>query len=418
MRAETMTTIENIARLLDTVPTEKRQGVINLFSRKESEWKEFDLNDNEQQDHQFSENGLKMVCPSCGCYENIIKFGRTSKNLQRYRCRDCGKTFTGKSNTMINRSRLTDDEWVALIEGVINNQPLSQIADKIHKSIPTVWNNRKKLLRLLEIEQNGGAGNNNNGGNDTIEPLSDIVQADEHFVRIMFKGKRDPAFFVNTLGRLPRHHRSLAEVKVYLKNAGLLGQFSSDTEIMDFMKQNKRIPNSKKDQVCLVSCIDGKDNIILEPACIGMAESKHIEKSLKDRVTDENILVTDQYNGYIDFASTASIEHQQVPSGKHRIGPYNLARINSLHSRVAMYFGERVARTPASKYLGIESEMFIWLDQHRNEELSVRVSYLYALIYGSIAISQRESLQITAIRKRALPFDTKGVLGGALTGEI
>ena len=67
-----MTTIENIARLLDTVPTEKRQGVINLFSRKESEWKEFDLNGNEQQDHQFSENGLKMICPSCGCYENII----------------------------------------------------------------------------------------------------------------------------------------------------------------------------------------------------------------------------------------------------------------------------------------------------------------------------------------------------------
>ena len=319
-----------------------------------------------------------------------------------------------KSNTMINRSRLTDDEWVALIEGVINNQPLSQIADKIHKSIPTVWNNRKKLLRLLEIEQNGSG----NDGSDTSEPLSDIVQADEHFVRIMFKGKRDPAFFVNTLGRLPRHHRSLAEVKVYLKNAGLLGQFSSDTEIMDFMKQNKRIPNSKKDQVCLVSCIDGKDNIILEPVCIGMAESKHIEKSLKDRVTDENILVTDQYNGYIDFASTASIEHQQVPSGKHRIGPYNLARINSLHSRVAMYVGERVARTPASKYLGIESEMFMWLDQHRNEELSVRVSYLYALIYGSIEASQRESLQITTIRKRALPFDTKGVLGGALTGEI
>ena len=62
--------------------------------------------------------------------------------------------------------------------------------------------------------------------------------------------------------------------------------------------------------------------------------------------------------------------------------------------------------------------MFIWLDQHRNEEHSVRVSYLYALIYGSIEASQRESLQITAIRKRTLPFDTKGVLGGALTGEI
>ena len=41
-------------------------------------------------------------CPDCGKVEhgNIVKFGRTKKGTQRYRCKTCGKTFVETKGTV------------------------------------------------------------------------------------------------------------------------------------------------------------------------------------------------------------------------------------------------------------------------------------------------------------------------------
>ena len=46
----------------------------------------------------------------------------------------------------------------------------------------------------------------------------DIVECDEYYTTVSFKGKRDPAFFINVLGRMPRHHMTLEEKMDYLSN--------------------------------------------------------------------------------------------------------------------------------------------------------------------------------------------------------
>ena len=38
--------------------------------------------------------------PDCPDYGNIIKFGRTKKGTQRYRCKTCGKTFVETKGTV------------------------------------------------------------------------------------------------------------------------------------------------------------------------------------------------------------------------------------------------------------------------------------------------------------------------------
>ena len=35
-----------------------------------------------------------IVCTKCGCCEHISKNGKTKAGMQRYKCKDCGQTFT------------------------------------------------------------------------------------------------------------------------------------------------------------------------------------------------------------------------------------------------------------------------------------------------------------------------------------
>ena len=50
-------------------------------------------------------DGNIVACPHCGSAD-IKKHGKKD-NRQRYRCKDCGKTFIETSNTMLYRSKLT-----------------------------------------------------------------------------------------------------------------------------------------------------------------------------------------------------------------------------------------------------------------------------------------------------------------------
>lgn len=43
-------------------------------------------------------------CPHCNS-RNVVRFGKTKQGTQRYRCKDCGKTFTATTGTLFSHSR-------------------------------------------------------------------------------------------------------------------------------------------------------------------------------------------------------------------------------------------------------------------------------------------------------------------------
>ena len=45
---------------------------------------------------------------------------------------------------------------------------------------------------------------------DQPDTFNSIVEADGKYEIISFKGKKDKDFFINKLGRLPRHHMSVS----------------------------------------------------------------------------------------------------------------------------------------------------------------------------------------------------------------
>lgn len=81
-------------------------------------------------------------CPRCNCNTEVVKIGQTSAGRQRYRCKKCGKTWTGKARS----KRLEELIWH---DFVWNNLPARELANKYHKHPNTI----RKILHNYQPKQ-------------------------------------------------------------------------------------------------------------------------------------------------------------------------------------------------------------------------------------------------------------------------
>lgn len=72
-----------------------------------------------------TENREPEGCPFCSG-EHIVKYGRTGKGSFRFRCRECGKTFS--TSGIISRSRLSEAQWMAFAECYVDGASLERTA--------------------------------------------------------------------------------------------------------------------------------------------------------------------------------------------------------------------------------------------------------------------------------------------------
>lgn len=334
-----------------------------------------------------------LACHQCGSVD-IVKIGHRN-GKQRYRCKDCGKTFGDTNSTMLYHSRLSADNWRELLRGLIQNMPLRKIAEATGLNLYTVWLNKQKVFSLVR-ELSGSQ-----------DRFIDIAEADEYYVPLSFKGKRDPEFFIYTLGRMPRHHRTYSEKVEYLKRYGMWDNLQSDPIKLEQLLANEiQKRGISNDQVCVLTCKDRNNNLYLEPICLGRLESNHVTEHFHDRFESDAIIVTDSHAAYREFARNSFIQLEQIPSGKHAKGAYNLGRINACHSKLAAYLSADNERHPATKYLDLNIAMFRWLEKHGQLGINASVECLYRQIEGeSIAVPN-----YAEILHRNLQIDTKNLI--------
>ena len=72
------------------------------------------------------------VCPDYGKLQsdqkhNIIKFGRTQRGRQRYKCKSCGKTFTETKGTLFYRRRTPDAEIIDTLAHIAEGNRISSL---------------------------------------------------------------------------------------------------------------------------------------------------------------------------------------------------------------------------------------------------------------------------------------------------
>jgi transposase-like protein len=89
-------------------------------------------------------------CPSCNA-KKYIKYG-SYKGIQRYKCKECGKTFSNVTNSLWSYSKSDPIKWIKFIEYVFERKSLRFCAEKLEISLVTAFYWRHKVLHGLTFD--------------------------------------------------------------------------------------------------------------------------------------------------------------------------------------------------------------------------------------------------------------------------
>lgn len=344
-------------------------------------------------------------CLHCGSIA-IKKHGKTRGGVTRYICKDCGKTFSENYGLITHYTHLSEWQWQEIIRGTVCQLSITDISKNIGASTSTVWSCRLKVYQTIK---------NIYGYCDTF---NNIVEADGKYERISFKGCKDKDYFIDTLGRIPRHHRSRRERFKYIESTGKYKElFKNNSRLLKEMvlgSQKKMAGLNTIDknhqQVCIVTAVDRNNNMYIEPITAGTAESSDIYFKLHGRISHEAILITDDHHSYKILTRKDHIEHIKITGGTYISGAYNLARVNSLHSSMDRFFGSK-EYYPATKYLDLYLMMFWWFQKNKDLKNNDLFQKLFDIMTGYVSADTRAKMTRVTIKSlvsRQLPIDTKG----------
>lgn len=353
----------------------------------------------EQQDEPSA--GMINACPHCGSIA-LKKHGTTSKGSVRMICKDCGKTTTLSESP---NTRLTKSQLAALVSGIIDNLPISVLAERMGVSRSTAHRHKIQIGDILYRQLAENMSKVDESGNPVFR-FEGIIQCDEWYCPVSFKGKRDPEFFIWTLKRFPRHNMTAAEQNEYLMVNGLWEKVTAIPGYLQELRDNTRTYRRgiSNEQVCIVVAVDEERQIIAKPLSVGRLESADAQKLFAGRFSGSSTLVTDSHSSYPSVAKLESVNHVQIPSGEHSNGVFNLGTVNGVHSQIEKMLPESAERLPATKHLNHYMAIFIWNWQHKGLSLADKAMLLKKTIADSMDCKQ----SYDTIKNRPLDINTKG----------
>lgn len=173
----------------------------------------------------------------------------------------------------------------------------------IHRNTAFIW--RHKILDALQNASKH-------------EKLEGIVEADETFFPISYKGNYKKSSFV-----IPRASRKRGKS---IHKRGL-----------------------SRELVCVPCAIDRSGHTVSKIATLGRVKTKDLHLLYDGKICESATLCTDKMNSYVRFANSNKINLVQLKSGKSKKGIYHIQHINSYHSSLKRFV--RAFNGVASKYL-------------------------------------------------------------------
>lgn len=265
------------------------------------------------------------TCPDCHS-ENFVKNGK-NRGIQRLKCKDCGTTFGLRTNTVVHYSHKPLVLWERYIQLMFDGYSIRKIAKELKIANATAFYWRHKILSALK--------------KITKSNLSGIVEADETYLALSFKGQKSG---------LPRRARRRG-------------------------RQTKKRGTSK-DQVCVLTAIDRDKNNWMKPVCLGNLSKKYLEGDFANAIAKDAVLVTDNQASYPSFAAKRYMTHECLYSRQPPRGAYHLQNVNSLHWQLKRFMGR--FNGVATKYLDNYLVFWQWRDGDILADLASRrdaVSY-------------------------------------------
>lgn len=97
---------------------------------------------------------VPQACPYCEGKE-LKRFGKTHNGVQRYRCQECGQTFTPITKTIFEGHKISISEWIDYILNILRYVSISADSWNNRNAITTSRYWLEKLFLLLEEYQKG-----------------------------------------------------------------------------------------------------------------------------------------------------------------------------------------------------------------------------------------------------------------------
>lgn len=245
----------------------------------------------------------KKACPHCHSVK-LYRFGVVS-GLQRYRCRDCKRTFNALTKTPLARLR-HKEQWLTYLEAMTQSRTVRQSGAeaKVHRNTSFRWRHRF----LTWISQ------------DRPTMLHGITEVDETHWLESDKGQKK-------LDRKPR------------KRGG---------------KASKR--GVSNEQICVLVARDRSGQTVDFVIGTGALEKPELTAALKPLLDTDVLLVSDANPTYSAFCQSEGISHEVVnlSKGQRVNGAFHIQNVNAYHSRLKQWL-ERfhgVATHYLANYLG------------------------------------------------------------------
>ena len=245
--------------------------------------------------------GPESPCPSCGI-EHRQKWGRTRTGIQRYRCQGCGKTYTGRTGSVIGRIHKPDLFMAALQDMLGRSAPQSvrSLSRQLQLNKHTVWRWRMLVFSIVSR------------GEDTA--FSGIIEADETHQRESRKGSREWVQHFADPQTVPPPPRPRWE---------------------DFTTQGlKMMRGLSKWQLPILTVADRGGARMFQR--LPNRQSATLERAMKPLLPPDAVLCSDGAKGYATMAANSGIEHVVVgskPGRRVAAGCYHIQNVNSLHAR-------------------------------------------------------------------------------------
>lgn len=272
-----------------------------------------------------------FVCPICGSL-HIVRNGKTPNGAQKYICRDCKKSFSDTTNTIVYHSKKHYTSWKTFIKCELYNMTLEDTAYEVKISKTCAFNWRHKLQKALtEFIEN--------------RELSKEIQMDSLYFDINFKGTK------------PKNMPRKSKKRPFSNFKGI-----------------------SREKACVISAIDEDDNILMKVAGAGK-ETIEYYHGFDSHLRKPTKLVGDQFWGFTTLAKNWNCELEQIPTTEYVNDKGNsLATINQLHSELRGYLHKYrgVSIRHLQGYLNMFT-MIKYLKYHFNHKEREKQAYINSI---------------------------------------
>lgn len=247
------------------------------------------------------------VCPYCGG-QHVIKNG-TQNGKARYRCEECRRYFSNRTNTVLAWSHMGLDVWNRFMECMLEKKTLGQSARICGISKTTAFAWRHKILDSMRDNIHEGV------------LLGGVAEADETFVALSYKGNHKKA--KNFTMPRKRHKRG----------------------------NDVHTRGLSCEQVCITSAIDGCGKSVACPTNTAKPRKEHITDFLSKHIKEGSTICTDKNRAYRQLIGQKKLHHVIFDSAKHEYsrGQYGIQRINNYHGGLKRFLNHFIG--VSTKYL-------------------------------------------------------------------